>query len=338
MKLSELYWHRITPLHLILWPVSVVYGIFLTFKKLCYWLDIFPSVTLPVPVVILDTISVDDGGKTPLTIWLAEILLKHGYHPGIITRGNSDNPGSPVAVSSASDPGIVGARTLFLAQRCETVCPVWIGNDRVATAQALLQAHPLCNIIISNDGLHDYRLSRDLEIITVDFSEQGLGNGLLLPAGPLRTHPRSMKTLDFIVTNGKNRHQIDTRQWRMTYPMKLINEVAYNVLKPDTRTLISAFRHSKIHIVTDDNNAMRMFDLIQALKLDAELHTFTDNHRYLPADLHFPETDMILMPEENALQCQQFAPQTLWAIPNDIWVDSALYTAFMKKLKNESMN
>jgi len=338
MKLSELYWHRITPLHLILWPLSVVYGFFLTLKKLCYWLDIFPSVTLPVPVVILDSISVDDGGKTPLIIWLVEILIKQGHHPGIITRGNADSPGSPVAVNSSSDPGIVGAKTLFLAQRCEAICPIWIGNDRVATAQALLHAHPLCDIIISNDGLHDYRLNRDIDIITVDFSEQSIGNGLVLPAGPLRTHPRSLKAIDFIAINGKNHHQIDTRQWRQTYPMKLINEVAYNVLKPDSRTLISEFKHSKMHVVTDENNAMRMLDLIQTLKLNAELHTFADNHRYIPADLHFPEAEVILLPEENSLQCQQFAPQALWAIPNDIWVDSGLHTALLKKIKNAKMN
>lgn len=335
MKLSELYWHRITPLHLILWPLSVVYGWFLTLKKLCYWLDICPSVTLPVPVVILDSISVDDGGKTPLIIWFVEILFKQGYHPGIITRGNADNPGSPAAVNASSDPGIVGARTVFLAQRCGTICPVWIGDDRVATAQALLEAHPGCDIIISNDGLHDYRLNRDFVIVTVDFSEQSIGNGLVIPAGPLRTHPRSLKTIDFITTSGKNHHQLDTRQWRQTYPVKLINEVAYNVLQPDRRTLISEFKHSKMHIVTDENNAIRMFDLIQTQKLDADLHTFPDNHRYISADLHFPEAEVVLLPEENAVQCRQFAPQTLWAIPNDIWADGALHAALLKKLNNE---
>ena len=335
MKLSELYWHRITPLHLILWPMSVIYGLFLRLKKLCYWLDIFPSVTLPVPVVILDSISVDDGGKTPLLIWFIEELAKQGYHPGIITRGNSDNPGSPVAVNSSSDPSIVGAKTLFLAQRCENICPVWIGDDRIATAQALLHAHPVCNIMICNDGLHDYRLNRDLEIITVDFSGQSIGNGLVLPAGPLRTHPRSLKVIDFIATNGNNHHQIDTRQWRKTYPMKLINEVAYQVLQPDSRTLISEFKHSKTQIVTDENNAMRMFDLIQTLKLNAELHTFADNHRYGPADLHFPDAEIILMPEEIALQCQQFAPQTLWVIPDNLWIDGALFSNILRKLNHE---
>lgn len=338
MKLSELYWHRITPLHLILWPLSILYGCFLTLKKLSYWLDIFPSVKLPVPVIILDSISVDDGGKTPLIIWLVDHLIKQGFHPGIITRGNSDNPGSPVIVNSSSDPTIVGAKTLFLSQRCEDACQVWVGNDRVATAQALLHAHPLCDILICNDGMHDYRLNRDIEIITVDFSEQSIGNGLVLPAGPLRIHPRSLKAIDFIVTNGRNSHQLDTRQWLKTYPMKLINEIAYNVLKSDIRTLISEFKNSRLHIVTDENNAMKMFDLIQTMKLDAELHTFSNNHRYIAIDLHFSDTDIILMPEENALQCQQFAPHTLWAVPNVIWLEDALPSALLKKLKNENKN
>ncbi len=51
MKLSELYWHRITPLHFLLWPLSVFYGFFLLLKELCYWLDILSSVKLSVPVI-----------------------------------------------------------------------------------------------------------------------------------------------------------------------------------------------------------------------------------------------------------------------------------------------
>lgn len=156
MKLSALYWHRITPLHFLLWPLSVLYQLFLTLKKLCYWLDILPSVKLPVPVIIVDSISIDDGGKTPLVLWLIDFLIKQGYHPGIITRGNSDNPGLPVAVTATSDPNQVGGKTFLLAQRCGEICPVWVGNDRVAVAQALLDTHPICNIIICNDGMQDY--------------------------------------------------------------------------------------------------------------------------------------------------------------------------------------
>ena len=118
MKLSELYWHRITPLHFVLWPLSVVYGLFLALQKLCYWLDILPSAKLPIPLIVVDSISIEDGGKTPLTFWLVDTLLAQGYQPGIITRDNPDNPGLPVAVTMSSDPNLVGGKTFLLAQRC----------------------------------------------------------------------------------------------------------------------------------------------------------------------------------------------------------------------------
>lgn len=335
MKLSELYWHRITPLHFILWPVSVMYGLFLTLKKLCYWFEILPSVKLPIPVVIVDSISIDDGGKTPLVIWLVEYLIKQGYHPGIITRGNSDNPGAPAAVTSTSNSYAVGAKTVLLSQRCEETCPVWVGNDRVAVAQALINAHPDCNIIICNDGMHHYRLERDIEIITVDFNEQSFGNGLLTPAGPLRINLRHLNSIDFVVTNGTPNHPMDTSQWGKTYPMKLINEIAFNVLNPEIRKPISEFRNDRLHIVTNEDSTRGFVNLIQNMNLNAELHTFAENHQYIQKDIHFPDADIILMPEENAWQCRHFAQDTLWALPKEVWIDSSLQTALLKKLSNK---
>ena len=333
MKLSELYWHRITPLHFFLWPFSMLYGLFLTLKKLCYWLDILPSVKLPVPVIVIDSISVDDGGKTPLTSWLIDCLLQQGYRPGIITRGNSDNPGLPAAVTSTSDPNIIGGKTFVLAQRCGEICPIWVGSDRIAVAQALLDAHPTCNILICNDGMQYYRLERDIEIAVVDFTEQSFGNGLVLPAGPLRTPLRYLRKIDIIVTNGKENHYVDVSQWGKTYTMKLVNETAYNVLNPKTRQPVSDFKNKQLHAIAGGDNVRWFFDFIQKTGLNAELHAFSENHQFVPQDIHFSDADVILMPEENALQCSHFASDTLWALPTAAWINSELQAIVLKKLQ-----
>lgn len=335
MKLSELYWHRITPLHFVLWPLSVVYGLFLALQKLCYWLDILPSAKLPVPLIVVDSISIEDGGKTPLTFWLVDTLLAQGYQPGIITRDNPDNPGLPVAVTMASDPNLVGGKTFLLAQRCGKSCPVWTGSDRTAVAQALLKAHPACNVIICSDGLHYRRLERDIEILVVDFSEQSFGNGLVLPAGPLRTTLKHLNKADIIVTHGKPNHPVNMDQWSKTYPMKLVNEMAYKLLDPEDHQLVMNFSNTRLHAIADGDNAGWFFEFIQKTGLNAEFHSFGENHRFVQQDIHFPAADIILMPEENALQCRDFAKDTLWAVPKEAWIiHSELQAILLKKLRD----
>ena len=336
MKLSELYWHRITPLHFVLWPLSAFYGLFLTLKKLCYWLDILPSVKLPVPLIMVDSISIDDGGKTPLLLWLVDCLRTHGFSPGIITRGNYDNPGPPAAVTSASDPHSVSGKTFLLAQHCGKSCPAWVGNDRPAVAQALLDAHPACNVIVCNDGMQGYRLERDIELAVVDFSEHNFGNGLLLPAGPLRMNLKYLSKSGIIVTNGKQNSHTDTSKWGKTYNMKLIHEIAYNVLNPEIQQLVSDFKNKRIHAISDADNLHWFFDFIQETGLNAELHSYAESHRFIQQEILFADADVILMPEENAIQCQNFADSRLWALPRKAWVNNELQTILLKKLANNS--
>lgn len=336
MKLSELYWHRITPLHVLLWPLSVLYRFFSLLKKLCYWLDIFPSIKLPVPLIIVDSISISDGGKTPLLLWLVDLLLAQGFHPGIITRGHAENSGPPAAVTlSGSKDQISHSRAILLAHSCGESCPVWIGNDRAAVAQALLTAHPDCNIIICNDGLQYFRLERDIELVAVDFSEQSFGNGLLLPAGPLRAALSDLSENRIIVTSNTQNHYVNPSKLGKTYNMKLINETAYNLLHPEMHKTISDFRNESIHIVTDSDNAQWLFDLMQKIGLDAELHSYAENHRFVRKEIDFAETDIVLMPEENALQCRAFAHSRLWAIPNKAWINSELQAILLNRLKNK---
>ena len=336
MKLSELYWHRITPLHILLWPLSVLYRFFTLFKKLCYWLDIFPSIKLPVPVILVDSISITDGGKTPLLLWLVDLLLAQGYRPGIITRGHAENSAPPAAVApNIGKDQISDSRAILLAHYCGESCPVWIGNDRAAVAQALLNAHPECNIIISNDGLQYFRLERDIELVVVDFSEQSFGNGLLLPAGPLRAALSDSSENRIIVTNNKQNHYVDLSKSGKTYNMKLINETAYNLLHPEMHKAISDFRNESIHIVTDSENAQWLSDLVQNLGLNAELLSYPENYRFVQKEINFAETDIVLMPEENALLCKVFAHDRLWAIPSKAWINSELQTIVLNKLKNK---
>ena len=335
MKLSELYWHRYTPLHILLWPLSILFGIFLQLRKLCFWLDIFQSVKLPVPVIVVDSITTEDGGKTPLILWLVDFLQARGLRPGIVTRGYSDNPGTPMVVTDTSDPTVIGGKIMLLAKRCGNNCPVWVGDDRAAVAQALLYANPTCNLIICNDGLQCPRLERNIEIVVADFSEHSLGNGLMLPAGPLRESLDRLENVDAVVTNGKQTEHIDSSDWAPTYNMQLVSETIYSLSDPSNCQLASDLKDKRLYAVADFNNSQEFFDYIQMAGLNAELHSFAEDHRFVQKDFNFPDAEAILMPEENAIQCSEFSDNKLWALPVEALVNNELKALVLRKLRRQ---
>ena len=333
MKLSELYWHRITPLHLLLWPLSLLFGLLMRIRKLCYWLDFFPSVKLTVPVIVVDSLTTEDGGKTPLVLWLINMLLARGLRPGIIVQGNLDNPNKPEAVTQNSDPQSVGGKALLLAKRFKTTCPVWAGGDPANVAQALLNENPDCNVIICTNGLQHPRLERDFEIAVVDFSESTFGNGLQLPAGPMRASIKRLHSVDAVVINGSYRHRYDASDWAPTYHMKLVGDTVYNLSETNTRHPVSILKNKKLQAMATYENSQWFVDQLQQTGLQGDLHTVAEDHRFVAQDFSGINAEAIIMPEEDALQCQEFAKDTIWTLPVEAWINGELQALVLNKLR-----
>jgi tetraacyldisaccharide 4'-kinase len=135
-----------------------------------------------VPVVVVGNLIAGGAGKTPTVIAVVEALRAAGWRPGVISRGHGRRGDAVAAVQAAATAAEVGDEPLLIHQR--TGVPVWVGRRRAHAAAALCAAHPEVNVLVSDDGLQHTALSRDLDIIV--FDERGIGNGLRLPAGPLR--------------------------------------------------------------------------------------------------------------------------------------------------------
>ncbi len=333
MKLSDLYWHRITPLHILLWPLSLLFIVFMRIRKLCYWLDFFSSVRLPVPVIVIDSITIEDGGKTPLAIWLVEKLIACGFCPGVIAEGNLDNPSKPEAVTLLSDPTTAGGKALLMANRFEKNCPVWIGGNPANVARALLKEHPDCNVIICTYGLRYPRLERDFEIAVADFNEPSYGNGLLLPAGPLRVSLKRLNSVDAVVVNCSRKLRFDTSNWAPTYHMKLIGDTVYNKSNPAACQLTSSLKDKQLHAVATYDNAQWFTDFLQQLGLQGKLQTVAEDHRFIEQDFSAVQADTILMLEENALQCYDISNNKIWALSIEAWVNGEMQAQVIKKLR-----
>lgn len=175
-------WLKRGPVARLLWPVSVVYSALIALRRVAYKTGLFKTQRVPALVIVVGNVVAGGAGKTPVTIAVAKHLLAQGFKVGVISRGHGRRTQDTRAVTDNSAPLDVGDEPLLIHQA--TGAPVWVARTRADAAMGLLQAHPQVQILLCDDGLQHLALARDIEICVMD--ERGIGNGWLLPAGPLR--------------------------------------------------------------------------------------------------------------------------------------------------------
>lgn len=322
MPSLEQYWERITPLHLILFPASLLFGLLSAFRRTLYRTGWLLSERLPVPVVVVGNLNVGGAGKTPLTLALAQGLIAQGLKPLIVSRGYGGNATQVQEVTPRSMPQHVGDEPLLMARR--GLCPVWVGRNRAAAARAALQAHPECNIVLCDDGLQHYRLKRDVEIVVID-GVRGFGNGLLLPAGPLREPTSRLRSVDAVVVNGglSIGEQFD---------MRLEGALFHNLLEPNKTAVAEDFASSRNHAVAGIGNPQRYFRHLDSLGIHHVAHPFPDHHPYCADDLAFTDCDAILLTEKDAVKCASFADTRFWVLRVEAQIAPSLTALILRKI------
>lgn len=169
---------RILPLR----PLSWLYGATAAARRGLYTMGWLRSVRAPRPVIVVGNLVAGGAGKTPTVMALVRWLQLQGRVPGVISRGHGRRSGGLCQVTGTTNASAVGDEPLLIHLR--TDAPVVVGQDRAAAAQLLCAQCPNIDIIVADDGLQHLRLARDVEVLV--FDDRGAGNGLLLPAGPLR--------------------------------------------------------------------------------------------------------------------------------------------------------
>lgn len=175
-------WQRRGALAVALWPLSLLYGALMALRRALYRVRLLRSHRLPVPVIVVGNVIAGGAGKTPVTLAVVRHLQAAGWQPGVISRGYGRTTADCREVLPASTAAEVGDEPLLIARA--SGAPVFVARQRAEAAAALLAAHPATNILVCDDGLQHLALARDLEICV--FNDEGVGNGWLLPAGPLR--------------------------------------------------------------------------------------------------------------------------------------------------------
>ena len=324
MAWIERHWQSVTPVSALLYPVSLLYGAVAASRRAA------TPTRLRAPVIVIGNVTVGGTGKTPLTLWLERTLRDKGWKPGIACSGyGGSNPG-PQLVTPESDPAVCGDEAVLLARR--SGCEVWAGADRVAAANAALQRAE-CNVILCDDGLQHHALARDLEICVID-GERGLGNGWLLPAGPLREPAARLASVDALVINGGDSTLDHLPGNAARFSMALEGREFRNLLNPGQVTGTESFRGMRIHAAAGIGNPQRFFRHLQKMGLDFTAHAYPDHHPFAASDLEYPGAEAILMTEKDAVKCRRFATELHWELPVDAVPGPGLVDLVLRKLES----
>lgn len=273
-----------------------------------------------VPVIVVGNFTAGGTGKTPLVIALARHFSARGFTPGIVSRGHGRRTAAPVQVGPDTPVEICGDEPFLMREK--TGVPVLVDSDRVAAARAAVDAG--CDLVIADDGLQHRRLARDLEIEVVD-GERRYGNGLLLPAGPLREMPRPC---DFRVINGRDAVDGD-------WLMQLVPGDAVNVSYRTRRRALSEFSSgAAVHAVAGIGNPARFFNSLRDLGLGVIEHPFADHHQFRAEDFS-GMTGPILMTEKDAVKCRRIGLQDAWSVPVEARLPVGFLAAVEDRLKEK---
>nr|VFK34082.1 MAG: lipid-A-disaccharide kinase [Candidatus Kentron sp. MB]VFK76580.1 MAG: lipid-A-disaccharide kinase [Candidatus Kentron sp. MB] len=319
------------PLGYALAPFSRLFCLAVSVRRFAYRQALFKAHHPGVPVVVVGNITTGGTGKTPLVVWLAHFLRRHGFRPAIVVRGYGGKAEYwPQWVNADTDPYLVGDEAVLLARRAD--CRVMASPDRVA-ATNVLPGQTNCNLILCDDGLQHYALARDVEIAVVD-GDLGVGNGRCLPAGPLREPVSRLAEVDLVVRHTRGDEAIKpgvNPLGRTEYHMRLVPG-ALRAVTDERIGSLEVLKKMPVHAVCGIGHPERFFGMLRALGFTIRPHAFPDHHAFRAEELAFGDGLPILMTEKDAVKCHRFAKPNHWYLPVDAELDPALGVRLLQVL------
>jgi len=332
-------WQRRGWVARLLTPFSLLFFSVYCVRRAIYALGLKRPTRLDVPVVVIGNLYVGGTGKTPLTVELVRALSARGWRPGIISRGYGARDSRARLVRPGEHARDVGDEPLMILHA--TAAPVAIGKRRVEAAQLLRRMHPECNVIISDDGLQHLQLARDMELALLN--ERGLGNGWMLPAGPLREPRGRLDRVDAIALNG-NVPEIAAAAPR--YRMQTRLAAAYALHAPRLRIELAALAaEQRAHrwrftAAAGIGAPEKFFEMLRAAGLDIDAMPLADHYDYAVDPFAECSADRILITEKDAVKCADNAALAndarLWVVPLTTQVDAELVDAVIARISRRT--
>ncbi|MEJ6005297.1 tetraacyldisaccharide 4'-kinase [Paucibacter sp. AS339] len=324
-------WYTDGPLAHLFRPLAGLYGALLKLRALLYRSGYLRPGSLPVPVIVVGNWIVGGAGKTPTTLALLAQLKQWGLQAGVVSRGYGRTGDEVCLVQREHSAAEVGDEPLLIHLR--SGAPVAVGRDRVAAAQALLAAQPQLQVLISDDGLQHLRLPRALSILL--FDERGLGNGRLLPAGPLRQPPALLLQAHELVLY--NAQSPSTTLPGFMARRALAGAVGLDDWwqgRPATLPALHALRGRQLWATAGMAHPQRFFDMLSAEGLQFAPHPLPDHFDF--AELPWPAgTQDVLLTEKDAVKLppQRCLGTRVWVVALDFRPEHAFWLALEPHLQ-----
>ena len=322
-RIEQMWWNTRRKPNVVLSALSGFYALIMRFDQ---QQRLKQAVQPPIPMISVGNITIGGSGKTPFVGWLAAALKERGFTPVLLSRGDGANNQTPHPVSRYSLAHEVGDEAVLLYRL--SGCPVIAGRDRIAGAQL---AAEYGDMLILDDGFQYRQLQRVCDIVLVPC--EGVGNGCLLPAGPLRERVSALDRADVIVRSGSSDFQplSDQKEWFWSAKAGSVcdwnshGDILLEVSRP-------------VHLVTGIARPGRVLHDLKALGYDVAEHScFADHHAYTKQDIQtlLENPASVVTTAKDAVKLLRLWPEDLplWVLEQQTEAQDGLIDAIMDCLQ-----
>ena len=243
---------KISLISIFLFPLSLVTLLVVFFKKKFLFIKYFRT-----PIVCVGNIYIGGTGKTPTSILLGKELLNQGLKSVIIRKYYKNHQDEYNQIRSSFKNLIINKNRYDGIKEAEK-------NDY--------------DIVILDDGLQDYRIKKNLEIVCFN-ENQLIGNGLVIPAGPLRENLNALKNVGIVLINGNKNHHFEEKLLKINKKL----EIYYSYYKPEN---LEIFKNQNLLVLAGIANPENFFQLLGKynLKVEEKL-VFPDHYRFSESEI-----------------------------------------------------